>query len=79
MYFCVFSYNRGRHLANCIRSIEANVIVGETSVLPVAEDFLRLRDNQLSEPWVYYPLERMNLLRHLNRVEPYFSRLFSRT
>ena len=57
----------------------SNFITREPSALPFAEDFLRLRDSQLPEPWVYYPLERINLLRYLNRVELYFYRLFSRT
>lgn len=47
----------------------AEFIARGASVLPVAEDFLRLQHGQLPEPWVYYPLERINPLRHLNRLE----------
>jgi glycosyltransferase involved in cell wall biosynthesis len=39
-------------------------------VLPVAEDFLELRNgHQLTKPWIYNPLQQSRVLKHLNRAE----------
>lgn len=46
--------------------------------LPVAEDFLELDSKSLSMPWIYYALEGKPILKQLNRIELFFSRLFSK-
>lgn len=45
----------------------------DSSVLPVAEDFLKCTNADIRKPWIYYPLQKTRLLKFLNRLELIFN------
>lgn len=79
-----WALRRGEQLAACglypyrYLSDEENTRFFERSpgVLPFAEDFLRLVDAELPQPWIYHPLQGRRLLKHLNSAELKLRRLF---
>lgn len=50
----------------------------DVKLLPYAEDFLRVRQGTVTQPWCYYPLQNYRWLKRLSHIEVFFRRQFRR-